>query len=157
MLSIITFNLVVSGDLPKINYSTLLDWYVWKCFLFVLFAVAEFAFVNHVLTSKQWPAAVALLTDDFCQWTILPVWLMSNLLFWPLMNDAGVGCVATLEVLYFGANVYRVWWNWRNDTRGMAIPFKRLMHNIAVWYRQRFSSNGDVMLGLRHASDPAIR
>jgi len=26
VLSIITFNLVVSGDLPKINYSTLLDW-----------------------------------------------------------------------------------------------------------------------------------
>ena len=41
VLSIVTFNLVVSQDLPKINYSTLLDWYVWKCFLFVVFAVGE--------------------------------------------------------------------------------------------------------------------
>lgn len=41
VLSIVTFNLVVSQDLPKINYSTLLDWYVWKSFLFVVFAVGE--------------------------------------------------------------------------------------------------------------------
>ena len=41
VLSIVTFNLVVSQDLPKINYSTLLDWYVWKCFLFVVFAVGQ--------------------------------------------------------------------------------------------------------------------
>lgn len=47
VLSIITFNLVVSQDLPKINYSTLLDWYVWKCFLFVAFAVGEVTTHTH--------------------------------------------------------------------------------------------------------------
>ena len=29
VLSIVTFNLTVSNDLPKINYNTLLDWFVW--------------------------------------------------------------------------------------------------------------------------------
>ena len=30
VLSIVTFNLTVSNDLPKINYNTLLDWFVWS-------------------------------------------------------------------------------------------------------------------------------
>lgn len=157
VLSIITFNLVVSSDLPKINYSTLLDWYVWKCFLFVLFAVAEFASINYILTSKIYSNKFALSIDDYCQWTILPVWLMSNLLFWPILNSAGTGCIATLEILYFIANMYRVYWNYHNDTYGMIIPVKRLLYNITVWYRNKFGTNDSRVIGLRHVDDPCIQ
>jgi hypothetical protein len=52
VLSIVTFNLVVSQDLPKINLATLLDWYVWCCFMFVVLALTEYAAV-HSLVSPQ--------------------------------------------------------------------------------------------------------
>ena len=78
VLTVSTFNLLVSQDLPKINYSTLLDWYVWKCFLFVIAAVAEFAFVNHLLVSKAYPPQIARLVDDFFQWTVPVVWGLSK-------------------------------------------------------------------------------
>lgn len=154
VLSIITFNLTVSQDLPKINYSTLLDWYVWKCFLFVLAAVCEFALVNYIITHKYWSNNVALLVDDFCQWTILPVWLLSNLMFWPLMNNVGIGFIATLETLYILANIYRIYWNYRNDQKGMIIPLKRLLYNIKIKYRQYVKHDDDNgIIGLRHEND----
>lgn len=41
VLSIVTFNLIVSQGLPAINYATLLDWYVWYCFVYVVGALGE--------------------------------------------------------------------------------------------------------------------
>lgn len=58
VLSIVSFNTVVSTDLPKINYSTLLDWYVWKCFLFVVFAVGEVSTTAFTHTCWSVPGAV---------------------------------------------------------------------------------------------------
>jgi hypothetical protein len=108
VLSIVTFNLVVSQDLPKINYSTLLDWYVWKCFLFVVFAVGEFAVVNNILTSKVLPPRVGFLIDDFCAFTLTPTWLLSNLLFWPILNVGESLIVGAIEIGFFSLNVLRV-------------------------------------------------
>jgi hypothetical protein len=129
VLSIVTFNLVVSQDLPKINYSTLLDWYVWKCFLFVVFAVAEFAVVNNILTSKVLPPRVGYLIDDFCGKTLTVLWLLSNLLFWPILNVGLALFVGAIEIGFFAANVYRVWWNWQHETIGFMVPFKAFL----VW------------------------
>ena len=124
VLSIVTFNLTVSNDLPKINYNTLLDWFVWYCFIFVIFAVAEFATVHHILYSKAFPAKLAWLIDDFCAYTLAVVWCLSNLLAWPPLlggSDALYGLVLFLDVAYLLLNVYRFVWNWRNDKKGVAM------------------------------------
>jgi len=124
VLSIVTFNLTVSNDLPKINYNTLLDWFVWYCFIFVIFAVAEFATVHHILYSKAFPAKLAWLIDDFCAYTLIIVWCLSNLLAWPPLigdNQALYGFVLFLDIAYILLNVYRFYWNWRNDKKGVAM------------------------------------
>ena len=124
VLSIVTFNLTVSSDLPKINYNTLLDWFVWYCFVFVIFAVAEFAAVHHIIYSKAFPAKLAWLIDDYCAYTLSIVWLLSNLLAWPPLlgnNQALYGLVLTLDIGYMLLNVYRFYWNWRNDKKGVAL------------------------------------
>ncbi len=135
VLSIVTFNLVVSQDLPKINYSTLLDWYVWKCFLFVVFAVGEFAVVNNILTSKVLPARVGYLIDDFCAYTLTITWLLSNLLFWPLLNVGFSLLVGAIEIAFFSLNVLRTYWNWKHEKIGIRDSSARLKE----WMGQRYA------------------
>lgn len=132
VLSIVTFNLVVSQDLPKINYPTMLDWYVWKSFLFVIFAVAEYAAAHNIIATKKLPAIYGHLMDDFCQFTMGPMWLMGNTVYWPTMNQAGNICVGILMVLYFLANVYRVRWNYVNEQRGLVL-FTQHMQPCFNW------------------------
>jgi len=136
VLSIVTFNLVVSQDLPKINYSTLLDWYVWKCFLFAVFAVGEFAVVNNILTSKVLPPRVGYLIDDFCAFTLTPTWLLSNLLFWPILNVPGELFIGALEIAYFSLNVYRTYWNYKHDVLGVRVSGNALRVWLRAKYRQ---------------------
>ena len=127
VLTVSTFNLLVSQDLPKINYSTLLDWYVWKCFLFVIAAVAEFAFVNHLLVSKAYPPLVARLVDDFFQWTVPVVWGLSNLIYWPILPSPAVDALfGVLMVAYIAANAYRIAWCYKSQKEGMVQPIKAL-------------------------------
>ena len=127
VLTVSTFNLLVSQDLPKINYSTLLDWYVWKCFLFVIAAVAEFAFVNHLLVSKSYPPLVARLVDDFFQWTVPVVWGLSNLIYWPILPSSALDAFfGVLLVAYIALNAYRIAWCYRHDKLGMVQPVKAL-------------------------------
>ena len=141
VLSIVTFNGVVSGDLPKINYSTLLDWYVWKCFLFVVFAVAEYAFVNNVIVGQYFPERLAFLVDDFCGYTIPILWILSNLLFWPFLDDVGTGFVAFLEVAWFAFNIIRTWWNWKNEKKGM-VGVKHFFSRVKVMYNNMSVRSG---------------
>ena len=94
------------------------------CFIFVIFAVAEFATVHHILYSKAFPAKLAWLIDDFCAYTLIIVWCLSNLLAWPPLigdNQALYGFVLFLDVAYLLLNVYRFYWNWRNDKKGLAM------------------------------------
>jgi hypothetical protein len=124
VLSIVTFNLTVSNDLPKVNYNTLLDWYVWNCFLFTIFAVAEFGLVHHCMYLKifnnNWFSG---LLDDFCAHVVTVMWILSNLLFWPIFkdDDALTGFVYSIMVAYFGINVVRFAYNWRYEKRGTAM------------------------------------
>ena len=136
VLSIVTFNLTVSNDLPKINYNTLLDWFVWYCFIFVIFAVAEFATVHHILYSKAFPAKLAWLIDDFCAYTLIVVWCLSNLLAWPPLlgdNAALYGFVLFLDVAYILLNMCRFYWNWKNDKKGLAM-YKAAVSWVKVTY-----------------------
>ena len=127
VLTVSTFNLLVSQELPKINYSTLLDWYVWKCFLFVIAAVAEFAFVNHLLVSKTYPPLVARLVDDFFQWTVPVVWGLSNLIYWPILPSSAVDALfGVLMVAYIALNAYRIAWCYRHEKEGVVQPVKAL-------------------------------
>lgn len=121
VLSMVTFNWIVSADLPKINYSTLLDWYVWKCFLYAIVAVAEFAVVNHIVTSKKYDAIYGHLVDDFFQFTLAPVWIMGNIMFWPILDSAAEAMVAIAMASWIGFNAYRVRWNFFNQKRGMSL------------------------------------
>lgn len=141
VLSIVTFNLTVSNDLPKINYNTLLDWFVWYCFIFVIFAVAEFATVHHILYSKAFPAKLAWLIDDFCAYTLAVVWCLSNLLAWPPLlggSQALYGLVLFIDVSYLLLNVYRFYWNWKEDKKGVAL-YRHWFHTL----KQRYWSKGD--------------
>lgn len=132
VLSIVTFNFTVSQDLPKINYPTLLDGYVWHSFLFVIGAVGEFAVVNNILVRKTFPAALATATDDFCQWSIGLIWVFSNLLFWPPIapSIAGKVFIVLAMIAWITINVYRVWWNFRHEKKGWAIR-----HVAWAWIR----------------------
>lgn len=124
VLSIVTFNITVSSDLPKINYSTLIDWFVWYCFIFVIFAVAEFATVHHILYTKIIPTKFAYLIDDFCAYTLPPVWCLTNLLAWPPVlgnSEAAYGFVLAITIGYIMINFYRTTWNYSNDKRGTAM------------------------------------
>ena len=94
------------------------------CFIFVIFAVAEFATVHHILYSKAFPAKLAWLIDDFCAYTLAVVWLLSNLLAWPPLlggSDVLYGLVLLLDVAYLLLNVYRFYWNWKEDKKGVAL------------------------------------
>jgi len=125
---------------------------VWKCFLFILFSVTEFAFANFILTTKQWNTRIAYSVDDFCQWTIAPTWLLSNLRYWPIINNtAGIVFIALIEVAYFCINIYRVYWNYQNGSRDMAVHVKRLIHNSVLWYHRHVShtSNDTILIGWR--------
>ncbi|KAI8896906.1 neurotransmitter-gated ion-channel ligand-binding domain-containing protein [Globomyces pollinis-pini] len=48
LLSSVTLNFVVSAELPKINYPTLLDTYIAVVFSFVFLSLLEFAIVHHL-------------------------------------------------------------------------------------------------------------
>lgn len=138
VLSIVTFNFTVSQDLPKINYPTLLDGYVWHSFLFVIGAVGEFAVVNNILVRKTFPAALATATDDFCQWSIGLIWVFSNLLFWPPIapSIAGKVFIVLAMITWITINVYRVWWNFRHEKKGWVIR-----HVAWAWVKQRVFNN----------------
>jgi hypothetical protein len=142
VLSIVTFNLVVSQDLPKINYSTLLDWYVWKCFIFVVFAVAEFACVNYILSSKTVPEQVGRLIDDWCSYTVPITWILSNCLFWPfIQNPFLFAFVVFIYVFYFSFNVIRTYWNYKNGKRGG--------WEILGWLRQKYRERRQIIHRLK--------
>ena len=131
VLTVSTFNLLVSQDLPKINYSTLLDWYVWKCFLFVIAAVAEFAFVNHLLVSKVYPPLIARLVDDFFQWTVPVVWCLSNLIYWPILPSPYLNALfGAVMAAYIAANAYRIYWCYKHQKEGIVTPIKALIQHI---------------------------
>jgi hypothetical protein len=127
ILSIVTFNLVVSQDLPKINYATLIDWYVWYCFLFVVSALGEYAYVNNLIVSKKYGLAYPYLIDDFAMWTAPYTWILLNLYYWPLYDSVGVHVfLAMVWATWIAMNMYRVfWWNRQNEKRGMWAPTKQ--------------------------------
>ena len=94
------------------------------CFIFVIFAVAEFATVHHILYSKAFPAKLAWLIDDFCAYTLAVVWCLSNLLAWPPLlggNQGLYGLVLFLDIAYIILNAYRFYWNWKHDKKGVAL------------------------------------
>lgn len=123
ILSIVTFNLIVSQGLPAINYATLLDWYVWYCFVYTVGALAEYAVVNNLIVTKRWGIELPYLVDDFFMWTMPFVWSMTNLWYWPFYNAVGLTVfLATCVGLWLAANAYRVWWNFLNKKRGMWAP-----------------------------------
>ena len=123
VLSIVTFNLVVSQDLPKINYATLLDWYVWVCFLFVVVALAEYAAVNNLVVSKRFGLNIPFLVDDFFMWTMPYTWLVFNVCYWPLYNAVGLTiAIVTVWSGWMLLNAYRVHWNHLNNKRGLWAP-----------------------------------
>lgn len=125
ILSIVTFNLVVSQDLPKINYATLLDWYVWYCFLFVVVSLGEYAAVNNLNVTKRYGPAVPYLIDDFCLWVAPFTWVITNVWYWPFYNSVGL---TLFLVMVWSAwvlvNIYRVHWNYHNNKRGLWEPTK---------------------------------
>jgi hypothetical protein len=127
ILSIVTFNSVVSQDLPKINYATLIDWYVWYCFLFVVSALGEYAWVNNLMVSKKYGAEFPFLVDDFAMWTAPYTWIIVNLWYWPLYNSAAVHVIlAMVWATWIAMNLYRVfWWNRANGKRGLWEPTKQ--------------------------------
>ena len=123
VLSIVTFNLVVSQDLPKINYATLLDWYVWCCFMFVVLALGEYAAVNNMVVSKRFDAAVPFLVDDFAMWTMPVTWIVFNVCYWPIYNAVGLTIFLVMAwSAWMLLNVYRVRWNHVNNKRGLWAP-----------------------------------
>jgi len=125
VLSIVTFNLVVSQDLPKINYATLLDWYVWCCFVFVVLALGEYAAVNNLIVSKRFGPALPYLVDDFAMWTMPQSWIIFNLCYWPLYNSVGLTLVlVVLWSAWMLLNVFRIRWNHVNGKRGLWEPTK---------------------------------
>lgn len=77
----------------KINYATKIDWYVWYCFLFVVGALAEFAFVNNLVVSKRYGTEFPFLVDDFAMWTAPYTWIVVNLWYWPIYDSPAVHIV----------------------------------------------------------------
>lgn len=115
LLAVVTFNILVGQDLPKIAYNTMLDWYVMLCFAFCLVAVAEFALVSHLSSSKRWNGdTAAILIDDFFQWTLSIVFICANAIYWRLSPVSTVLGTIGL-VVWVGFNLARAVWNKRND------------------------------------------
>lgn len=109
------------------NYSTLLDWYVWYCFMYVILSMAEFTVVSSLLQSKNTDPLLGELVDDFSQWTIGPVWLLTNLIFWPplLGSDGARAFFWLLAFFWVGLNLYRVYWNYGQKKKGFRAAFLR--------------------------------
>ena len=87
-------------------------------------AVVQFAVVNNILTSKVLPARVGYLIDDFCAFTITATWVLSNALFWPLLNTPLELLVGALEIGFFSLNVIRTYWNWKHEKLGIGASGK---------------------------------
>ncbi|XP_066925378.1 gamma-aminobutyric acid receptor subunit beta-1-like isoform X2 [Clytia hemisphaerica] len=52
VLTMATLGNSIRSSLPKVNYSKSIDWYVLICFIYVFFALVEFALVG--ITDKKW-------------------------------------------------------------------------------------------------------
>jgi hypothetical protein len=94
--------------------------------------------VNNILTSKVLPPRVGYLVDDFCCFTLTITWLLSNCLFWPILTNAWlIFLVGSLEVLWFAANVYRTYWNYRNEKIGIIHSGNASVERLVEGGRQR--------------------
>ena len=106
---------------------------LWLRLLFPLLP-CQFACVNNILTSKVLPARVGYLIDDFCAYTLTITWLLSNLLFWPLLPIPASLFVGAVEIAFFSLNVLRTWWNWRHEKMGVVDSSKALV----AWVKARY-------------------
>lgn len=107
--------------------------FLWLRLLFPLLP-CQFACVNNILTSKVLPARVGYLIDDFCAYTLTITWLLSNLLFWPLLPIPASLFVGAVEIGFFSLNVLRTWWNWRHEKMGVVDSSRALV----AWVKARY-------------------
>jgi len=84
--------------------------------------VGEFAFVNHVITSKKLPEQLGRLTDELCAHTITILWILSNLLYWPFIPWLSLKLfLGFIEICWFGFNLWKAIWNYRNGKKGWEL------------------------------------
>eukprot|EP00048_Salpingoeca_helianthica_P016128 m.230595 g.230595 ORF g.230595 m.230595 type:complete len:429 (-) comp18088_c0_seq1:56-1342(-) len=82
VLAVVTFNVTVGNELPKLNYLTLMDWYVITCFLFAFLSVVEYAAVNHFMYKPSTDAkAIGRRIDYFFKYSAGPLWILVVALF----------------------------------------------------------------------------
>jgi hypothetical protein len=53
LLAAISYKFIVNSSLPLLPYSTILDWYVWFCFGFILLVVIECVVFPAILSSYE--------------------------------------------------------------------------------------------------------
>lgn len=68
------FKLVISDKLPKVNYLTHIDMYIFNCFMFILLGMILHA-------AAGWQGEVNEELDDFCRWIWAGSWVFANALF----------------------------------------------------------------------------
>ena len=88
-LTVTTFNIVISADLPRVGYFTLLDVFVLIGLFFTAIGVVEFAVLSFLrsswlATNLPKPAkyrALAVAIEQFFRVAMLPMWLTIAILF----------------------------------------------------------------------------
>jgi cytochrome bd-type quinol oxidase subunit 2 len=121
-LVIVTFNLLVSQELPRVGYGTLLDQFIVVALVFTGVGVCEYCLISFLSSSwlatqsdkpVQWRAA-ALAIEQWCRVTMAPAWLVVALCFFTVPRPAAsivivVGCVLIASVaLVVARRTYRV-------------------------------------------------
>eukprot|EP00048_Salpingoeca_helianthica_P017914 m.239681 g.239681 ORF g.239681 m.239681 type:complete len:393 (-) comp22749_c0_seq1:56-1234(-) len=80
VLSALSFNLSVGNELPKLDYVTLIDWFVIASFLCCLSTIVEYSVVNNMVYNQDKRFhSVGLGIDEFFRSTVPILWLLISL------------------------------------------------------------------------------
>ena len=75
VLTCATFNLIAVQDVPKLNYSTVLDIFVLSAFAFALVCAFEYALVQYLM--HRFSYALALRVEIWFRLTMAPAWALT--------------------------------------------------------------------------------
>lgn len=110
VLASLSFNLSVGSELPKLDYVTLIDWFVIACFVCSLMTIVEYSAVNSMVyhADKRYHA-VGLGIDDFFRSTVPILWLLLSLFALVYFNVYGARVtMVVLTLIWVALMVTRV-------------------------------------------------
>ena len=112
-------------------------------------------FVHHILYTKIFSDQLAILVDDFCAYTLAIIWCLSNIIFWPLLDVYSNGVFYAIDVGFFVLNIYRFYWNWKHEKRGIAM-YRAWIAWLQQWWRGEYTIL-DKIYGLKKKINKKIR